>query len=1146
VSQPSLFDAGDLEPEPRRDLSPVELASRLGLDSLPTAEQAEAVRAPMRPHVVVAGAGSGKTQTMGLRVVWLVANGRVEPHRVLGLTFTRKAAAELGERVRRLLHRLQHAHEQAPFLTDDVAAALATGEPTVTTYHSYAAALVGEHALRIGLEPDTRLVGEAVGWQYAARVVESYEDEAGDLVAVDRAVSTVIADVLDLSGELAEHLREPDQVRVLTERVRAHLLSLPRAEGQRSKGLPRPVSELLTSLSSRAALLPLVERYTGHKRAHGAMDYGDQVAIAARIARDHPEVAEIERGRFGAVLLDEYQDTGEAQRVLLRSLFGAGHAVTAVGDPRQSIYGWRGASAGNLERFGDDFAGEAPTGSSSLTMSFRNGEGILGAANLVADGIPVGGALGEVDAPLRPGPGREGKGEVVVALLDSVADEADWVAGRVRALGDATRSPTGAEVAWGGIAVLARKRSHFARLESALRERGVPCEVVGLGGLLTRPEVVDVVCVLRVLADPSAGGALLRLLTGPRWRIGPRDLDALGRRARHIAVSTGRLPSVAGTAGGPAETVESAEPGEPDYDAVDERSLVDALDDLGPATAYSAVGHARLVRLRDELRRLRRWTSSSLPDLVTTVVRATDLDVELASRPGVRSVDALLDVDRFVEVAEEFVASGEDPGLVAFLAYLDAAMDQERGLEVDVAEPDGQRVQLMTVHAAKGLEWDAVFVAGLTQDVFPVGGRPVADWSKQLATLPFPLRGDRDELPELDWQGGTDQDDAKTRIESFRAACRDRGALEERRLAYVAVTRARSLLACSGYWWDTTQRPRGPSGLLDEIQALCAKGEGTVDTWAPAPLEGETNPMIAEPVAGDWPYDPLGQRRAAVAGAAALVRAAAGGRPAGSGAASGGSASDAVTGNAVTGNAVTGDDLGDRVDAWDRELELLLAELARTRRGDDGPVVELPGRLSVSQLVELRRDPVRLARSLRRPLPRQPAPQARRGTRFHLWLEQLWGQQRLIDVDELPGSADESAEPDDDLLSLQEAFRRSDWASRVPAEVEFPFDVVVDGLTLRGRCDAVFTDATDDDGGLVDVVDWKTGRPPAGDEAVAASVQLAVYRLAWHHVTGTPLHRIRAAFHYVAHQQTVRPVDLLDHDGIVALLRTVPAATAAD
>ena len=112
------------------------------------------------------------------------------------------------------------------------------------------------------------------------------------------------------------------------------------------------------------------------------------------------------------------------------------------------------------------------------------------------------------------------------------------------------------------------------------------------------------------------------------------------------------------------------------------------------------------------------------------------------------------------------------------------------------------------------------------------------------------------------------------------------------------------------------------------------------------------------------------------------------------------------------------------------------------------------------------------------------------------------GQQRLLDVDELPGAADDTAAPDADLQALQEAFRASDWWSRVPAEVEFPFDMVVDGLLLRGRCDAVFADDPD---GIVDVVDWKTGGPPAGDEAEAAAVQLAVYRLAWHHLSGVPL-----------------------------------------
>ncbi|MGH8895117.1 MAG: ATP-dependent helicase, partial [Actinomycetes bacterium] len=517
MSQPSLFDTDDVA-RVRPLMTPAEVAARIGEVFPPTPEQAAAVSAPLRPHVVVAGAGSGKTQTMGLRVVWLVANGLVEPHRVLGLTFTRKAAAELGERVRRMLRRLQHANAQRPFLRDEVAAALRAGEPTVTTYHSFAAALVSEHALHIGLEPDTRLVGEAVSWQYAAQIVESYD---GAMEAVERAVTTVTADVLSLAADLAEHLRDPAEVVVLTDRVRAHLESLPRAPGQKTRGQYADVLALLRCLEARVALLPLVDHYTALKRTRGTMDYGDQVAVAARIAREHPEVAEIERGRFGAVLLDEYQDTGEAQRVLLTSLFGRGHPVTAVGDPRQSIYGWRGASAGNLERFGADFAGSDSAGSSGLTVSFRNGEHILGAANLVAAGIPV---RGLVDAPLTPGPGREGSGRVVLALHETVADEAVWVADGIARLG---RAESGG-LPWGEIAVLARKRSHFARIEAELRARGVPCEVVGLGGLLSRPEVVDVVSTLRVLADPSAGAALVRLLAGPRWRLGPRDLDALG------------------------------------------------------------------------------------------------------------------------------------------------------------------------------------------------------------------------------------------------------------------------------------------------------------------------------------------------------------------------------------------------------------------------------------------------------------------------------------------------------------------------------------------------------------------------------------------------------------------------------------------
>ena len=491
---------------------------RLGESFPPTPEQAEAIQAPLRPHLVVAGAGSGKTQTMGLRVVWLVANGLVEPHRVLGLTFTRKAAAELGERVRRMLQRLAAGPRRVdPFLTDDVAASLRTGEPIVTTYHSYAAGLVGEHALRIGLEPDTRLVGEAMSWQYAAQVVESYD---GDMDAVGYARRhDVIGDVLALAGEMSEHLRDPAEV-VDADRAgpRAPRGPAARRRAADQAGTTRS-ADLLDALPRRAAR-PAAAGRALHRATSGragAMDYGDQVAVAARIAREHPEVAEIERGRFAAVLLDEYQDTGEAQRVLLTSLFGRGHPVTAVGDPRQSIYGWRGASAGNLERFGCGLRRRPAGGAERADRELPQRRGRSSASANVDGRRHPRARLGLADAPLTPGPGREGAGESSSRCTRPSptrrrGSPSGWLpsATRVAAGSRGVRSPS-----WPGGGRTSRGWT------TELRARGVPCEVVGLGGLLARPEVVDVVSTLRVLADPAAGGALVRLLDRPALAAGP-------------------------------------------------------------------------------------------------------------------------------------------------------------------------------------------------------------------------------------------------------------------------------------------------------------------------------------------------------------------------------------------------------------------------------------------------------------------------------------------------------------------------------------------------------------------------------------------------------------------------------------------------
>jgi DNA helicase II / ATP-dependent DNA helicase PcrA len=284
------------------------------------------------------------------------------------------------------------------------------------------------------------------------------------------------------------------------------------------------------------------------------------------------------------------------------------------------------------------------------------------------------------------------------------------------------------------------------------------------------------------------------------------------------------------------------------------------------------------------------------------------------------------------------------------------------------------------------------------------------------------------------------------------------------------------------------------------------------------------NPVSAEPPSHAWPYDPMGpERRAEVEAGAALVGAAK---------------------QALAAGAGLAPPVAEAARRWDRDVELLLAERAR-RTARDEIVVELPEHLSVSQLVLLRKDPSGLAESIRRPVPHAPNPLARRGTAFHAWLEARFGMPQLLDVDELPGAADEQAAADEELEKLQEAFLASEWADRTPAEIEVPFEVVVAGIVIRGRADAVFAVRGADGSRGLEVVDWKTGRPPTDPEdAAARSVQLAAYRLAWAQLSGLPLERVGAAFHYVRHIRTVRPVDLLDREGLEALVTSVPLQDA--
>jgi DNA helicase II / ATP-dependent DNA helicase PcrA len=1064
-----------------------ELSAQLGLPD-PTPEQAAVIESGLEPAVVIAGAGSGKTETMAARVVWLVANRKVAPEAVLGLTFTRKAAAELGKRIRRRLAQWRHVVEREYPDDQEHLAELRAGEPTVSTYAAYAGRLVSEQALRLGAEPDARLLSPAVAWQLADRVMRRYVDPLPRDIG---APSSIVDYVLAMAGQFADHLVGVEDVERFCLEIIEQFEALPLGKGIRSDR-PGLTGDLMKHVEHRIALLPLVREFAAAKAAVPAVDFGDQMLLGARLA-EIEDVRSLERARFGAVLLDEYQDTGHAQIAMLHGLFGDGHPVTAVGDPFQSIYGWRGASAGNIGVFDRTFL--RADGSQSpiypLATSFRNDRLILDAANAVAATLRD----NHLTVALRPfenaGPGR-----LEVAVTETVDDEAAWLAAR---MSDAWHAlPTGNRTA----AVLVRRRAQIPALAEALQVAGLPVEVVGLGGLLTTPEVGDVVATLRVLAEHKPNSSLVRLLTGARWRIGPRDLAALRNRASWLV--------------------------RPDADAVSEEreqaSLVEAVDDLGVPGAYSPVGFQRLSALSEELRRLRRRVSAPLTELVADVERVIGVDIEVAARAD-RAAVGRAHLDRFLDEAARFATDADESTLRAFLAFLDAAEDEENGLEAGEVVVEAERIQILTVHGSKGLEWDVVAVPGLVDKVFPAEAKGV-NWTKARHELPGPLRGDSDDLPLFELAGAVDRKEVRDRLEAHHQDLVARHAQEERRLAYVALTRAKSVLLASGFCWDATKTPRVPSPFLNELKAFAEPS-----VWF-EPEDGATNPVMAEVQTAGWPFDPLGPshsgvgagRREHVEAGAALVRAAALGPP------------PVASGQ---GELPLGD--APRSARWGHDVDVLLAERQRLQRGEVIEV-ELPPQLSVSQLVELDRDSEELARRIRRPVPRPPAPWARRGTAFHNWLEQRWQAQTLLDVDELPGAADAEAD-DSDFLALREAFEGSEWADRTPAEVEVPFEMAVAaGVVVRGRMDAVFGNAAD--GWLI--VDWKTGQRPTGAAAKAAAVQLAAYRLAWARLQKIPeneVQRVRAAFHYVRSGETVQPADLLDADGLRELI-VGPTTTA--
>nr|WP_060916039.1 ATP-dependent DNA helicase [Microbacterium oleivorans] len=1080
-------------------MSPETVAAALG-QFPPTAEQSAVISAPLSPALVVAGAGSGKTETMAGRVVWLVANGLVRRDEVLGLTFTRKAAGELAERIgsrlrrlaeferRGLLPRLEQLHGEgrlaifgeleragapessrraaldalAPDPTAPDAGDALLERPAVSTYNSFADAIVRENAVRIGRDAESVVMSESAAWLLMRQVVLSSDDAR--LPDRPERPSTIIDAALRIARDSVDNLVALDDLDAFASGFQD---VLDRPSQRAATTVYADVRTAAEKVSGLSVLTALARTYEAEKRRRGLIDFSDQVAGALQVVRAHPAVADELRQRYRVVLLDEYQDTSVVQTDLLAALF-RGTAVMAVGDPHQSIYGWRGASAGNLGDFARSFDPDAGARTYSLLTSWRNGVDVLRAAGAV---------LEPLDAPvevgtLRP---REGApaGRVDIVVESDVDAEADAVAEWFRTIRDERHRSGRSTTA----AVLVRSKKHMLRFADALGRRGIPHRILGLGGLLSTPEVVDVVSALRVISDPRAGSALIRLLAGPRWSVGLADLRELAqvasRLVRHDTALQPLPPELA-------ETIRAS--------AGDEGgSLVAALDfvarqkpDHGWLAGFTPAARERLREAGAVFAGLRRAAGLPIPELVRLIENELRLDIELSaneSRGPARTASDQLRA--FIDELHGFLQTDERGSLPSLLAWLDRA-ERIDEFAPRTEPPEDDVVQLLTIHGSKGLEWDAVAVVRGVEEELPARLQDSKGWLG-FGVLPYSFRGDREWLPELRWRAhdAPTQQDLKTALASFTDGIRERHLVEERRLAYVAVTRAREHLLISASPWAGTKKPREVSRFVREIA-------DTLELPLPE-TDATENPYEGARATLQWPIDALGSRAPRVRDAAARVREAMSATPA----------------------------------LPTRDLELLLAERAARAAGRERVA---PTRIPASRFKDFVADYDAAATAVARPLPERPYRQTRLGTLFHAWVEQRSGLVgRARSADDVLWDDDEAVamSPADAgaLDELREAFLASEWAPLQPIEVETEIDFVDPDALGDGRPHIVICklDAVYRRGDRIEIVDWKTGRPPrTAAERTERMLQLELYRRAYHRKHGIPMDQIDVVLFYVA------------------------------
>jgi DNA helicase-2/ATP-dependent DNA helicase PcrA len=743
-----------------------------------TMEQRGAVEFGEGPLLIVAGAGTGKTHVLTARIVQLIASGRAKPHEILALTFTEKAAATMQERV-------------------DLYTPLGLNDAAIRTFHSFGDEVFREFALELGRSGELRVLSPAEQVIFVREHLFSdlplkrYRP-AGDPLRHVRAL-------LDLFGRARDDDISPEDYVAFASKM---------AE-EAGDDAARDEAEAQTELAATYAA------YSALKERRGVIDFGDQIALSLRVLRDHPSAAHRLAERYRYVLVDEFQDTNDAQFKLIERLVEPHRNLTVVGDDDQSIFAWRGATLSNFDAFRLAYPDARVV---TLTENRRSGQGLLDAAYSLIKNNPdrLEERLG-IDKKLR---GREPTDAVEVDHLQfaSGAEEAEAIADRIAEA--AIR--TGRKL--GDFAVLVRNNSDATRVLNSLARRGLPAHFSGGGQLYDREEIRLLVSFLNAVAAPSDSPHVYFLAISSLYAFPPAELaklaEAQTRRQRPL------------------------------------RELFEEVAREG-ATGFSSAAVATAQKLVDDLEHYAaRATEVTTAELLFDFLersklldRYRDPDSALAEEQG-RNVAKFL---RLVQSAGKALPSDRASFVVPHLQLLRDAGDDPAAADFEQSE---SAVNVLSIHKAKGLEFGIVYLVVATEERLP-GGLRLPD-----------LR-----MPEA--LARTPQSD------------RDRHVAEERRLAYVAMTRAKDAFfftSATDYGGTRGHRPsrfigealgRRPAArsirlaAYDELQRFAAP-PATVDS--PLPRLGADNVLtLSYTEIDDYRRCPLRYRYAHVLPTPAMV-----------------------------------------------------------------------------------------------------------------------------------------------------------------------------------------------------------------------------------------------------------------------------------